>query len=127
MSGLVSRVRNEISRDLVSSYLASVPASPIEASLLRGRLDEYWQHVEGRSAREEFLDLRMAQRTYAHCTALLDHLTQVPEAWQAVAAAVQYFIDEDDAIADTTVIGFDDDYEIARVTCDVLGVEVETD
>ena len=77
--------------------------------------------IRGRS--DGFLDLDTAEKVAAGCLHLLDQLApgMEPEPHHAVQAAVLYFVLEDDAEADDSVIGFDDDLQVLDTTAQYLG------
>lgn len=119
----VSQVLEHIPVEWRPSYEALIPTSEPDTEELRAALDDYMVRCRSLAESVEFFDLELAQRTYESCRALLDHLASDNAPWRAVAAAVHYFIAEDDAIGDSTLIGFDDDWQVVAATCEVLGVQ----
>ena len=81
--------------------------------------------LQARAAREEFLDLETAERTAAACNQADDLAESVgtDEARTLARAAAAYFVLEDDAEADDSVIGFDDDLRVAEAVVAVLREE----
>lgn len=123
----ISQIIARLPANWRDAYQTHIPKSKVEIGEIRPKLDAYLAGHEEDGAGAEFLDLELARRTHRACKAMLDHLEVQQDCWRAVTAAVNYFIEENDAIGDSTIIGFDDDWEIARATCEVLGIPVEVE
>jgi uncharacterized membrane protein YkvA (DUF1232 family) len=119
----ISQILEHIPREWRANYQALIPASQPNLVGLRAELDRYMDSCRSLAQSVEFFDLERASQTYEACLALLEHLKRDSAPWRAVAAAVNYFIAEDDAIGDSTLIGFDDDWQVVSATCEVLGVQ----
>lgn len=89
------------------------------------RVQDYVATLQARASREEFLDLETAERTAAACNQAHDLAESVgtDEARTLARAAAAYFVLEDDAEADDSVIGFDDDLRVAEAVVAVLREE----
>lgn len=122
---LPGRVRARLRPAVAAAYdrCVSDPDAPAP-EVLRASCDAYWAHLQGHAVSDEFFDHATAGRTYRGCLALIDHVeaTDHPEARAAVAAAVRYFVLEDDAQSDADLLGLDDDLEVVEATAAELGV-----
>jgi hypothetical protein len=89
-------------------------------------IDTYLDDLENLSEDAEFVDLPTARRIAAQCRALLAHLNaESPEVdRRLIQASIRYFIEDEDAEADTdSPTGLDDDAEVVEVVARELGYE----
>lgn len=122
----VLQIEARLSGSTAASYRNCIDARAKSADELEDEIHAYMDALQARAADAEFLDLETAARVAAGCRALLERLCRAPNPslHRAVQAAVEYFVLEDDGEDDNSVIGFDDDLEVVRVTADVLGWEI---
>ena len=120
---IANRIEARLSGSTAMAYSRCISDSARSIAVLEVASRTYMDHLEGRSADSEFLDLATARRVAVGCQALMTRLGDNPSIGQhlAVQAAVDYFILEDDGEDDDSIVGFDDDLEVVRVTAEVLG------
>lgn len=90
--------------------------------VLESRMVAHLAALEARAEDQEFLDLATARRVASLCRRMLAARSEGP-AVELVAAAVAYFLLEHDGEPDASIIGFDDDLDVARATALVLGLD----
>ena len=108
------------------AYQRVVDAPLRQLEVLARDVGAYGLHLEQRAVQVEFMDLATANRVAVICRFLLAKLEEspCPDRHLAVQSAVEYFILEDDGEDDTSLIGFDDDLQVAQVTAAVLGWDI---
>lgn len=116
-------IHSALSPEIASVYSRCLSSEPRSIEALRQEMAEYVNDLRARSSLDSFLDLSTAERVGRGCARLLDLLEQSGSAGAhaAVQAAVVYFILEDDAEADSSIIGFDDDLQVVVETFKALG------
>ena len=121
--GIVRRIGKQIPGSYVTAYLNGAQGPRRSIQDLEANIREYRASLRARAVESEFLDLETARRVAACCHALLVQLAGSPSPahHRAVQAAVDYFLLEDDGEEDGSIVGFDDDLEVVRVTAEVLG------
>lgn len=122
-SSKTEAVRRLLPPELATEYERCVSKDLRSATVLRMEVDEYVTELRDRRAQDAFLDLSTAERVAIGCHGLLARLGDVGSEAEhgAVQAAVAYFILEDDAEEDSSVIGFDDDLQVVDATFHALG------
>lgn len=90
---------------------------------LRRAADGYWHALTKNAPADAYFDHEVAARTYAGCLALIEYLASHPDPGvaEAFTAAVRCFVLEDDAIADSGLLGLDDDLAVVEATAAALG------
>jgi len=125
----VDRVATLLSPATAKAY-ARCLANPLgEVATLEHETRSYLKQVEDRATEAEFLDLETARTAAEGCLTLIERLGCSPNVarQRAVQAAVDYFVEEDDGENDNSIVGFDDDLEVVRVTAEVLGWPISED
>lgn len=97
---------------------------------LTGSLSEaehYLTAVREKATTLEFQDTETAEKVFQCCGRLWQWVEQQgsAEGRAAVEAAVRYFVLEEDAEGDDSIIGFDDDLLVVEATASVLGVVLD--
>ncbi len=120
---VTKHIQEALPPDISRAYSTCLTPDRRSSAELREAAASYVSGLLGRAAADAFLDLKTALRVSAGCERLLDLLeaNPSPEAHAAVQAVVDYFILEDDAEADGSVIGFDDDLLVVQETFRALG------
>jgi hypothetical protein len=120
------KVLASLSSPFRSAYLRAAEAPLRQPEVLAQEVEAYVQLLEQHAEQVEFMDLATASRVAEICRFLLAKLEEspCPDRHLAVQAAVEYFILEDDGEDDTSLIGFDDDLQVAQVTAAVLGWDI---
>lgn len=120
---LVERIAARLSGATALAYRRCLGEAVKTRPELLHEIGTYLAQLEARAGEEEFLDLATASKVAGVCRVLVDRLGLGMDEAQlrAVQAAVAYFVLEDDGEADTSIVGFDDDLEVLRVTAFVLG------
>ena len=96
----------------------------ISPRLLADELETYVQDIRNTS-RSEFFDLQTANRVVELCRSLLEALPADPSERQhrLTQLAIRYFVLEEDAEDDNdSLIGFDDDLQVAIAVIEELGL-----
>ena len=126
---LIRQVEERLSHSTAKAYRRSIQAQERSPEELGKRTERYLEELRTRAARSEFLDLSTATQVARGCLELVRRLGESPEAsrHRVVQAAVDYFTLEDDAEADSSIVGFDDDLEVLLVTATVLGWDLPED
>lgn len=121
MSAVKARLPPEIVRAYGECARAPRPLEDLEAAV---RL--YLGTLRTQPPVSEFLDLETGRRVVDGCHVLLrevrkrrDHLHH-----RAVQAAIEYCLLRVDGQDDTSIVGFDDDLQVIRVTAEVLGLSL---
>ncbi len=121
---LVDRISDRLPESVVPFYRGCCQEDVLSLERLKQASTEYMASL--RTSAVEFLDVETAQRVASGCDALLEWAEAAspvdPQAHLAVHAAVRYFILEEDAEGDESIIGFDDDLQVVEATAAVLGV-----
>lgn len=123
---IIDEVGRRLPPELATAYRECTSAPARSMSELDEAVARYLDELAKRPAQAEFLDLSTARRVGAACLALVRRLQSNPGAAHhaAVQAAVDYFLLDEDAEPDGSIIGFDDDLQVVRVTAEVLGWEL---
>jgi hypothetical protein len=121
----VDQIESHLSSQVAKAYSKCVAFTPATPAELQARTAEYLQQVE--QSQVEFLDIETARKVAAGCNSLIARLSGPCDIahHRAVHAAVEYFILEADGEEDSSVIGFDDDWEVVQCTAKVLGWSLE--
>ncbi len=116
-------IQRALPREIATSYGSCLSPELRPLAALREEVERYLETLRERRSGEPFLDLATAEKVGTGCMRLIDLLENSPSqtAHHAVQAAVTYFELEDDAEADESVIGFDDDLKVVEVTFSALG------
>jgi len=122
----VDLVESRLPKSIATAYRRCLGGPSQAVAELKLRTDTYLDELRARAEEEEFLDLETAVQVATGCHALLGHLGEDKDAErvQAVQAAVEYFVLEDDAEDDNSLVGMDDDLQVVVVTAQVLGWEL---
>ena len=92
-------------------------------SVLSDELEEYASQLGRHAKQSEFFDLETAQRTVRLCRGLLAALPPNPDEFQhrLTQLAISYFVLEEDVEDDNdSLIGFDDDWQVAVAVAEAL-------
>mgnify|MGYP003679658830 CR=1 FL=1 len=103
-------------------YETCTAPEPKPVNDLRAIAGAYMADLRSRSQEAEFLDLDTAERAFNGCMELLASLEATPSAEHHVAiqATALYFVLEDDAEHDDSIVGFDDDWLVVETTSRIL-------
>ena len=125
----VDKVEARLATSTAAAYRRCAAAAPRSFAELVQAVERYLQVIQTRATASEFFDLGTAERVVSRCRALLERLGHdpSPEAHQAVQAAVEYLVLDDDGEADQSIVGFDDDLRVVSVTAEVLGWDLPED
>jgi len=97
-------------------------APPVDPGELRTSVQAYVAGLRDASGTTEFIDLELATALEAASLALLDRFDQLTTQQTTLAqAAIQYFVLQDDAENDLSVIGLDDDAAVFNAVVRHLG------
>jgi len=89
---------------------------------LEARVRAYLDELRSVAATTEFVDLELAHSLTEACLRLLERFEELaPERRAMAQAAVQYFVLQDDAEDDLSVIGLDDDVAVFNAVARHLG------
>jgi len=94
--------------------------------VLADELEEYTGQLDHQAVQSEFFDLETAKRTARLCRDLLAALPSEPDEHQhrLTQLAIAYFVLEEDAEDDNdSLIGFDDDLQVAVAVAEALGLK----
>ena len=116
-------VQRSLPGEIAAPYSRCLSTEIRSVEALRGEVDRYLEALRAKGKTDAFLDLDTAEKVGAGCRRLIDLLeaSGSEAAHHAVQAAVTYFELEDDAEADGSVIGFDDDLQVVEATFKALG------
>jgi len=116
-------IQRQLPSAIATSYGSCLASELRPLAALRGEVDRYLVALRERRGADPFLDLATAEKVGAGCMRLIELLERggSKAAHHAVQAAVTYFELEEDAEADESVIGFDDDLKVVEVTFSALG------
>ena len=117
------KIRDALPPDIARVYASCITEDLRKIAELRREMDDYVDGLREQAESDAFLDLETALCVWRGCVRLLDALENSPstDAHAAVQAATDYFILEDDAESDDSVIGFDDDLLVVEETFRLLG------
>ena len=120
-------VKARLSESTGWAYIKCLTPALRPVSDLERGVQQYMDELQVRAQTSEFLDLATASKAANGCKILLSSLKADPslQRHRAVQGAVDYFILEEDAEADDSIIGFDDDWEVVETTAAVLGVSLK--
>ncbi|MBL4771930.1 MAG: hypothetical protein JKY61_12515 [Planctomycetes bacterium] len=123
----VDQIESRLSPSTAKAYSKCVSFTPAPQAELQERSAKYLAQLEQSNSNTEFLDIDTARKVATGCDALIAGLSNPCDVahHRAVHAAVEYFILEDDGEDDSSVIGFDDDWQVVEVTAKVLGWGLE--
>lgn len=113
-------IEADLPQDSLPAYQRYLEIPVASRAVLKNKMDDYITTVLNASGENEFLDYPTAQKLNLSLRKLLDVCSddQLPH----VQAAVLYFINTDDASPDLeSILGFDDDTEVANAVCRHLG------
>lgn len=116
-------VQDSLPPGISTAYASCLEDERRSLEWLGNAVSDYLGDLRARGSGDAFLDLETAEAVGAGCRRLIDQLEQSRSdaAHAAVQAAVLYFILEDDAEQDDSVIGFDDDLQVVAETFKALG------
>ncbi len=120
-------LKQRLPADVAAAFSACKPSSLRAPTVLRADVARYLEVLTTRSSTDAFLDFDTASKVAAGCSRLLDLLGSqpTPGVHEAVQAAIDYFILEEDAESDGSVIGFDDDLEVVQAAFEALGWDAD--
>lgn len=120
-------MRRLLPSELATQYGRCLQEASRPPEALRSEVEDYLATLRRRAATDAFLDLTTAEQVARGCHELLERLGEAgdEEDHGAVQAAVAYFVLEDDAEEDGSVIGFDDDLQVVEATFRALGWDAD--